>query len=272
MENYQTGVRPIIDAEILKQSKEVRDYGEYWSASSAGHCHKLLILRRLKVPKSPEMAEREAITQRVFSVGHIFHNWVQDLTKQSGNSLAQEGELISEKLLVKGHFDDLIQTKKDDIDHLFVVDYKTVHSGYFDYGKNEINYFRRLQLGTYIYILRNELPTKYPPQFSQIFEGRILNISKDDLRLSENILAYDEQVEADVLDYWQGLNKAWETYQKTKILPKCTCADPEKAGGFMGRRSKKGKIFNDYFYRETPCSDEWINRAIKETLAKEDKK
>ena len=47
---YRTGVRPAFDAYLVEKSKEVRDYGEYWSASSAGYCMRKNIFERLKVP------------------------------------------------------------------------------------------------------------------------------------------------------------------------------------------------------------------------------
>ena len=38
MSLFNSGVRPIIDDFLLEEAKKTRDYGEYWSASSAGYC------------------------------------------------------------------------------------------------------------------------------------------------------------------------------------------------------------------------------------------
>jgi hypothetical protein len=105
---FQTGVRPAIDDYLTKKSQEERDYGEYWSASSAGYCMRLNILRRLKVPKVAEIEEDALRTQRVFEAGHIFHEWAQRITKNTGLSIAQELELQDESMMVRGHIDDLV--------------------------------------------------------------------------------------------------------------------------------------------------------------------
>lgn len=51
---FETGVRPAIDAYLQKKAEEERDYGDYWSASSAGYCMRKLIFERLKVPHVKE--------------------------------------------------------------------------------------------------------------------------------------------------------------------------------------------------------------------------
>ena len=88
-------------------------------------------------------------------------------------------------------------------------------------------------------------------------DARVLSVSKDDLRLDEKQLIWTPQLEKEVYQYWATLNGYW----KAKKLPKCTCLDFD--GGFMGRRSAKGKIYNDYMYTnpetgvEEPCSLVW---------------
>mgnify|MGYP000971060867 CR=1 FL=1 len=86
-------------------------------------------------------------------------------------------------------------------------------------------------------------------------EARILKISKDDLRMSEDQLLWSDELEKEVLNYWTQLNKYWDE----KKLPPCTCLDHE--GGFLGKRTKQGKIYNDFFWNETPCSIEWYNKC-----------
>ena len=51
---YNSGVRVIIDNYLIEESKKVRDYGEFWSASSAGYCMRKLVFQRLGVPKTKE--------------------------------------------------------------------------------------------------------------------------------------------------------------------------------------------------------------------------
>lgn len=241
MSLYDTGVRPHITEYLRKKSEEQRDYGEYWSASSAGYCMRLQIMRRLGVPKVPELEEDQDRQTRVFEVGHLFHEWIQRITKDSGTSIAQEVELIDDDIMVKGHFDDLVKTD----DGLILYDYKTAHSGAFKWKKDKpVGDYHRMQLGTYLYMLHKQGTHK--PQ-----EARILTISKDDLRMDEKALEWASELEKDVVSYWNTLNGYW----KNKKLPKCTCDKMD--GGFMAKRTAKGKIYNDYYYNDEPCSLEW---------------
>lgn len=262
---YTTGVRPLIDDYLALEAAKKRDYGDYWSASSAGYCMRLVILRRLEVPPVPEIAEDRARSTRVFEAGHIFHEWVQRITKANGISVASEDTLQDEKLMIRGHFDDLICLPTDHKEvttesgdkvqysavngknaHYILYDYKTANSQSFNYKKPTIGDYHKMQLGTYLYMLR--VSGKYP----KVSEGRILTISKDDLRLREAQLIFTPDVEKEVVSYWTTLNGYWNN----KLLPKCTCLNHD--GGFMGKRSKKGKIYGDYFYEEQPCNLKWV--------------
>lgn len=247
MSLYATGVRALVDEYMLEKAKEERDYGEYWSASSAGYCMRKLIFERLKVPKTQDDDARK---QRVFEVGHIFHAWMQGITHKAGFSLYQETELQNEELMVRGHFDDLILADNKPI----LYDYKTQNSRAFTWQKGKpMSYFHHMQLGTYLYMLRNmDIPLLDPDVYS-IDEGRILKISKDDMRTSEQQLMWSEELEDEVKDFWTTLNNHW----KNKTLPKCTCADHEN--GFMA-----GPKYNPYFYNDEPCSLANMVKCYKE--------
>ena len=254
MSLFETGIRPAIDAYLKEQSEKQRDYGDYWSASSAGYCMRLNIMRRLGVPKVPEL-EDNATQTRIFEAGHIFHEWLQRITKDAGLSIASEVELQDEDLMIRGHFDDLIlQDEK-----LILYDYKTAHSASFNYKKRqtEIGHYHKMQLGTYMYMLRNIVGQRFQPigfdikLDKPVNEARILSISKDDLRMHEQQLLWSLQLEKDIVGYWRTLNGYWAK----KTMPKCTCLEYD--GGFMGRKSAKGKFYNDYFYNDEPCSLKW---------------
>lgn len=300
---FNTGIRPHIDAYLKKKSEEKRDYGDYWSASSGGYCMRLNIMRRLGVPKVPEL-EDNATQTRIFEAGHIFHEWLQRITKDAGLSIASEVELQDEDLMVRGHFDDLILVTDSPLNletvvanegtpserittvpkqHLILYDYKTAHSGSFSFKKlqTEIGHYHKMQLGTYMYMLRknsliwndktwnkNAYDVKFDAgMLKELSEARILSISKDDLRMDEKQLLWSPQLEKDVYGYWSTLNGYWNN----KKLPACTCAKFD--GGFMARRSKKGKIYNDFMYRnpetgiEEPCSLEWYKLFKEKTNA-----
>lgn len=278
---FSSGIRPAVDAYLKKKSEEERDYGDYWSASSAGYCMRLNIMRRLGVPKVPEL-EDNATQTRIFEAGHIFHEWLQRITKDAGLSIASEVELQDEDLMIRGHFDDLVLINPglksplhedyDEYQHiprLILYDYKTAHSASFNYKKKqtEIGHYHKMQLGTYMYMLRNGEKIKTNPYSGSVSEyvdaktlteARILSISKDDLRMHETQLLWTPQLEKQVYEYWSTLNGYW----KSKKLPACTCLDFD--GGFMGRRSAKGKFYNDYFYEDEPCSLKWFAKCKEE--------
>ena len=233
MSLYDSGVRQIVDDYLIEKSKEVRDYGDYWSASSAGYCMRKVIFDRMQVTQVKEDPRK----QRVFTVGHIFHSWFQELTHEAGVSVSQEGELINDKIMVKGHYDDIIETDNG----LILYDYKTQNSRAFSYKRPEMSRFHKMQLGTYLYMLKE---TSF-----KVTEARILKISKDDLRMNEEVLMYTPDLEKEVFEYWSTLNGYW----KNKKLPACTCADYE--GGFMAKEA-----YNPYFYNGEPCSLEWYKK------------
>lgn len=250
---FNSGIRPIIDNHLLQESQQVRDYGEFWSASSAGYCMRKVMFERLGVPKVEE--ENAARKQRVFSAGHIFHDWIQGLTREAGVSIAQEIELIDEDLMIIGHFDDLVLVDGK----LILYDFKTVNSRSFMWARKQkkatgtttMSRYHYMQLGTYMHEIRRLQGEKVKPEWldnlPELEESRILKIEKDTLMMDEQQLMWSPELEKEVVGYWRTLNGYW----KAKKLPKCTCADHE--GGFMAREG-----YNPYFYNDEPCSLKWF--------------
>lgn len=242
---FNTGIRPTIDTHLATLAEEKRDYGDYWSASSAGYCMRKNIFERLKLPYTSDDARK----QRVFSAGDVFHEWVQRITKESGLSVAQELELQDEDLMIRGHLDDLIFIDGK----LIVYDYKSAHSRSFSYTKGRpMSHYHHMQLGTYLYILRKYFSQVLGEHSSllgvELNEGRVMKISKDDLRMDETQLLWTPALEKEIVGYWTTLNGYW----KSKKLPRCTCNKYE--GGFMAREA-----YNPFWYNGSPCSLEWYN-------------
>lgn len=260
---FSSGVIPIVNDYLVEESKKVRSYGDYWSASSAGYCMRKVIFDRLKVPPVTEDARK----QRVFSSGHIFHEWIQGLTKASGVSISSELELQDEKLMVRGHFDDLVLIDGK----LIVYDYKTQHSRAFSWAKKNpkpMSHYHAMQLGTYIYMLRKWfaepnpfLKEKTGLTSDKINEGRILKISKDDLMMAEEQLLWTPELEKKVYEYWSTLNGYWSA----KKIPACTChlfeVNPKTGKGFMA-----DPRYNPYYFNNEPCSLDWMQKTFKEGL------
>lgn len=236
---YETGVRDAFDKYIIAKSQEKRDYEKYWSASSAGYCMRKVIYDKLGVPE----IKSDPRKYRIFEVGHIFHQFMQGITKDAGLSVAQEEELIDDKIMVKGHFDDLIKCK----DELILYDYKSTSSQSFKYKNETPSNSHKMQVGTYLYMLRKQYP--------KLKEGRLLLISKDDLRQKEQQVIFTPALEKEIYGYWSTLNGYW----KNKQLPKCTCADND--GGFMAKEA-----YNPYYYEGEPCSLAWAKKTKEEGL------
>lgn len=265
---FETGIRPKIDEYLDNKAKEKRDYGDYWSASSAGYCQRKNIFDRLKIPHTSDDPRK----QRVFEVGHIFHEWMQRITRDANNilTLAQEIELQDEKLMIRGHVDDLLfitpaGASRDLNSNVILYDYKTQNSRAFTWQKDKpISYFHKMQLGTYMMMLRSgsgrermlHHGDRIDKAIDNLTEGRILKISKDDLRMAEVVLYWDEKLESQIKTYWREQNEAWEKYKNSGQLPVCTCADHEN--GFMA--SEK---YNPYFFNGQPCSIEWLRQNEK---------
>lgn len=265
MENslYKTGVRVAVDEHLVELAKEIRDYGAFWSGSSAGYCMRKNIFDRLGVTPTSIDARK----QRVFEVGHIFHGWVQDITKDIGVSIAQELRLKDSNWMVQGHFDDIIRAATG----LILYDYKTANSRSFTYKKGKpMSRYHQYQLGTYmsmirrvvegdknVTVLKKDDDGLYNKNITDSFrkliksldglkESRILTISKDDLRMDENQLLWNGGLEDAVNEYWATINEYWNA----KKIPTCTCAEHE--GGFMAKDK-----YNPYYFQGESCSLRW---------------
>lgn len=260
---FDTGIQSLVNAHLLVKAAEIRDYGEYWPASSAGYCNRKVMFDRLHIPHSAQNARQQA----VFSAGHVFHEWMQRLTREASITLAQELELQDEELMVRGHIDDLIQLG----DRPILYDYKTVNSRSFHYSKDQpMSYYHKMQLGTYMYLLREYarkegsrigrnnqvIPLWLDENCQQVAalgEARILKISKDDLAMEEQQLIWGDTLHTEITLYWSNLNQYWKEYKEYQTFPPCTCADQEN--GFMAKEK-----WNPYYYNGEPCSLKWYTK------------
>ena len=156
--------------------------------------------------------------------------------------------------MVRGHFDDLILADGRPL----LYDYKTQNSRAFTYQKGKpMSYYHGMQLGTYMLIIRRlqeaEVKPTWLDSLPELSEARIMKISKDDLRMSEEQLLWSEELEGDVLAYWNTLNQYW----RDRKIPPCSCADHE--GGFLAREA-----YNDFFFDGEPCSMKWYLQCKQE--------
>lgn len=302
---FDTGIIPAINQHLLDEAAKVRDYGDYWSASSAGYCQRKVIFERLRVPPVNEDPRK----QRVFSSGHIFHSWIQAITKETGLSIAQEVELQDEDLMIRGHFDDLVLVKKPAIvsstefemtadnpamtgvkefDHLILYDYKTAHSKWFEYVKDRpMSYYNKIQLGTYMYMLRKQtlwscnhdgMSLKNKSGWCALGCGSDYNrmdklpelTEARILKISKDDLRLHEQQLLWSDELSSEVRDYWTSlnkYWKEKKLPPCTCADYEK-NSKTGIGFMADPRYNPFFFEGEPCSIKWYTKCKEEGLLK----
>ena len=254
MDEERNSLKHLIHEQLLKEDDGV--YPDYWRGSSAGYCMRYNIFKRLHVPEVPEVVEGQSQRQGTLRIGHQVHALMQSLTKNAGLSVEQEAELKSKEWDMVGHFDDLIKFPNGE---LVLYDYKTVHSQALKYPP-ELKNTHRMQVGSYLYLLRE----KYP----KLTKARIMEISKDDFLMREIEFDWDDTLKSDLEAYWTELNDWWAIYHETGELPPCTCS--ERLGAWFATRNKYGKVWNGYYFNEQPCSLAWFEQHRQLTNAEKE--
>jgi len=187
-----------INEYIADQRAVERKKSGKFSVGDAGRCHLMRYWKRQEKPTTDEPDERAF---RVFQVGHIFHEWIQDILAKKGLLMRKEFGVEDEHR--KGILDAVCLYE----DKTILYDFKTVHSRKFHYMRNaetgvpqDMHYC--LQVLTY------EAMLPFP-----VDSVRLAYISKDDLCIEE-IEVPDLHMEME--DDWQKLITCW-TYQQEPI-------------------------------------------------------
>lgn len=177
-----------------------------WHPSSLGGCDRKALYELLGVAKTNPP---DARTRRVFRVGHLMHEFVQTAIAADPAVLVfyPEVRLDAPDLRVTGHADGLI---KHDDGSWEVLEFKTISSRAFQYGDlpkaDHVG-----QLALYMKVLREYggrfLEAAILPLGDTLTRGRVVYVSKDDLRISEHPVTWsaakDEEITAklDRLEY-----------------------------------------------------------------------
>lgn len=233
----------LINSHVAKLGKE-KSERTTWRASSLGKCPRAAFYKRLGVEETSPLDER---TQRVFKVGDIFHEWIQDIANDEGYALAIEYELEDKKLDLEGRCDLIVHADKKRI----LVDIKTINSRAFWHleksGKTVQEKYPQYvrQLGAYMLMLKKN--------GEPVDEGRVLLVSKDDLMLKEVTYYLTTELEQAVTEELEMLNKHWAE----KTLPPCRCMEL-----YIGKDGKSsGPRYCNY-------KTEGKNQCCDESLAK----
>lgn len=201
-------IQELIDDILAEDQKEERVRSGLWNPSKFGRCLKLQYLDRHNEPKSSHV---DARTLRVFKVGHVFHEWIQDLILSKYPDAEIEKKVQTKHL--KGFADYVLDDEVGDI--------KTVHSKSFWYlkkkGSNILEDKKEniLQLTTYAILLNK-------PYI------RLVLVSKDDLTIKEYRIKVTFDLKKKVGHELYQLNKYWREQQ----LP------PAKPRAFNGKECK----------------------------------
>ena len=139
--------------------------------------------------------------RRIFEIGHLFHEWFQDMLDKKG--LLIEREMEVEDLHRRGHIDAIIHS-----DNRFVLyDFKTVNSMKFKYLKTDSDKHYQHQVCTYALMLP-----------LGVEEARIAYISKDTMEIHEVKVDIDA-LRDEVIEDWIVLIEAWERQVEPKPNP-----------------------------------------------------
>lgn len=199
-------VEESLDRYIAAVEKE-REPDGFWHPSSISGCARQALYAFTGVPKSNPLSAR---TKRIFRVGHLLHEFIQDAIRadESVDRFYPEIEIEYPEMRVKGNADGIIQLKDGTWQ---VLEFKTINSMAFKYGglpKPE----HITQLSTYIWAIRangatyrdGNLMGNIAP-LDELDRGRIAYVSKDDLRVEEFNIFYTEEREIELAKKVQEL-------------------------------------------------------------------
>lgn len=185
-------LQDLID-QILSRQEASLSSGKF-RVSGAGQCYLKRIVEKEGYEPSDPYEPRKL---RIFAVGNIFHNWLQDLLEKEGILIGKEIEVEDE--VKKGHIDAIIQLDGKRI----LYDFKTVHSHKFFHLSNGIDIHYCIQAWTY--------KQMYEAQFQEkIDEVYIIYISKDDLLFEEIDVSKVYNIEKITKEDWEILLKIYK--------------------------------------------------------------
>ena len=178
--------------------REDRDPTKTFHMSDMGMCMRKRILKRM----GKSHTDFEPRTYRLFAVGHMIHEYFQDMLEKEGVLVHKEGEISMMGGELIGHYDAIVKAK----DGLHLYELKTVHSRKILYKDVDEQYI--MQGLTYMMALQ--------PEYS-IKDLRVCLISRDDLIMKETGHTLTPEWTQRIHN---ELGLLWESWQnKDKKLP-----------------------------------------------------
>jgi len=196
MESFS--IQTLINDKLRKQEEQRQPKIQTtWHSSSLGSCLCGTYLARLGAKPDQPFDDR---TLRVFTMGKKIEDWIIEIIKEQPDYESEtQGRILDEQLHLSGYYDLRIKNKQTNKEFLYEI--KSKHSRsfwYMDKQKQGAQDSHKMQLWSYLYV-------------TGIEEGRIIYVSKDDLAVLEYpVFRNDKQLEEQVLNQLEILNKAWE--------------------------------------------------------------
>ena len=200
-------------AEGVKHREKYDKFSGWFSASSAGSCHRKQWYKINKFEETPP----DVRPLRVMRLGTIVHKDLENAVSMYNASNKDDEIIYSEhrielpEINVVGHLDLAVST----VDKIYVYDIKTAHSFKWKkmFGRNvdpnpSVNY--QLQLGTYALGLMTQLDRK-----DADVEMGLIWYRKDDSWMKVQLI--DEEWIQNAFFYWVELNEAIQEEGKPKI-------------------------------------------------------
>jgi len=200
-------------AEGVKHREKYDKFSGWFSASSAGSCHRKQWYKINKFEETPP----DVRPLRVMRLGTIVHKDLENAVSMYNASNKDDEIIYSEhrielpEINVVGHLDLAVST----VDKIYVYDVKTAHSYKWKkiFGRNvdpnpSVNY--QLQLGTYALGLMTQLDRK-----DADVEMGLIWYRKDDSWMKVQLI--DEEWIQNAFFYWVELNEAIQEEGKPKI-------------------------------------------------------
>ncbi|MCP3684603.1 MAG: hypothetical protein GY861_18200 [bacterium] len=203
-----------------RQSYEVKS----WHASKLGKCLRGIYLDRLGIEPDKPFDPR---TLGVFSAGTLFEDWYVSLLKAPGLTIETQVRVKDDDLNVSGYIDFIAEYKGEKR----VYEIKTKHTKSFWHMKKAgVGAMKQHQYQLWIYLY-----------LTQIKEGSVIYISKDDAAVLEYPISLDdEELRDEVLGQLKILNECWKngtfppmaepsSWQSKYCRHHKTCREIEKA-------------------------------------------
>lgn len=207
-------VQAALDSYVAEIEEERLPDGRWHPSSLSGECARKAIYAVRGVEPTDPPDER---ARRVFRVGHVLHEFAQTAVERSPDveKAYHEIHIDDPELDITGDSDDLVLFKDGTWE---LQEYKSKNSNSMDFALKKGELPERahvVQAGVYLLVLRRRggvakdrdtgLTTIIPPLGDALTRARITYLSKDDMRVEEFEVPWDDRAEALIREHLEYL-------------------------------------------------------------------